>query len=180
MSPAFTAAAWQKAAAFWGMQDPPYAWRASQRTIEKKQEKSDQCTRNCQPSPPFRSLPRENPRRLLKNDPLLHCPRPSSFNVQSQYASLLGPSGALHPAIFEQPFGEPFWLSGAHPVRIRNHDGCFLNGEQAQVASPIFAPTGFCSDHLLNMRLSGILDSEIRRVFGNRSSRSDTFAAQTA
>ena len=47
-------------------------------------------------------------------------------------------------------------------------------------ASPIFAPTGFCSDHLLNMRLSGILDSEIRRVFGNRSSRSDTFAAQTA
>jgi hypothetical protein len=50
---------------------------------------------------------RSKHRRLLKNNPLLRCPHPSSFNVRSQYASLLRTSDALHPAIFEQPDKEP-------------------------------------------------------------------------
>jgi len=41
--------------------------------------------------------------RLLKNAHLRRCPRPSSLQRTSKYASLLRISGALHPGIFDQP-----------------------------------------------------------------------------
>ncbi|MCX5833714.1 MAG: hypothetical protein NTV99_04245, partial [Deltaproteobacteria bacterium] len=89
---------------------------------------------------------RSKHRRLLKNDPLLRCPCPSSFNVRSQYASLLRTSGALHPALFEQPVKEPERSPGAHPVRRRNHDGHFLTGEQPQVATKtVYSQEESCS-----------------------------------
>ncbi len=37
----------------------------------------------------------------MKNAHLRSCPRPSSLNVRTKYASLLGMSGALHPGIFD-------------------------------------------------------------------------------
>jgi len=43
----------------------------------------------------------------FKNTHLRRCPRPSSLNVHTQYASLLGMSGALHLGIFEQPTERP-------------------------------------------------------------------------
>jgi hypothetical protein len=40
--------------------------------------------------------------RLVKKAYLRRYPRPSSLNVRTKYASLLGMSGALHLDIFEQ------------------------------------------------------------------------------
>ena len=39
----------------------------------------------------------------FKKDRLLRFPHPSSLRRTLQYASVLGTSGALHPAIFELP-----------------------------------------------------------------------------
>jgi hypothetical protein len=41
--------------------------------------------------------------RLLKNGHLLRFPHPSSLRRTAKYVSLLGISGALHLAFFEQP-----------------------------------------------------------------------------
>jgi hypothetical protein len=41
--------------------------------------------------------------RLLKKSHLLRFPHPSSLQRTAKYASLLGISGALHLALFEQP-----------------------------------------------------------------------------
>jgi len=42
----------------------------------------------------------------VKKDHLRRSPRPSSLNVRAKYASLLGTSGALHLALFDQPAGK--------------------------------------------------------------------------
>jgi hypothetical protein len=48
---------------------------------------------------------------LLKNAHLLRFPRPSSLRRTAEYASLLGISGALHLALFEQPGKDYFFSS---------------------------------------------------------------------
>jgi hypothetical protein len=49
--------------------------------------------------------------RLLKNGHLLRFPYPSSLRRTAKYASLLGISGALHLALFEQPGKVDFFSS---------------------------------------------------------------------
>jgi hypothetical protein len=55
--------------------------------------------------------PRGRPIRLLKNAYLLRSPHPSSLRRTSEYASLLGISGALHLGIFDQPAKSDFSAS---------------------------------------------------------------------
>jgi hypothetical protein len=48
---------------------------------------------------------------LLKNGHLLRFPHPSSLRRTTKYASLFRISGALHPALFEQPEKDYFFSS---------------------------------------------------------------------
>jgi len=61
--------------------------------------------------------------RVLKKGHLLRFPHPSSLRRTAKYASLLGISGALHLALFEQPGKDDFFgslLEGKKPYHFQH------------------------------------------------------------